>query len=225
MATTYPHEQLLLLALRDDKGTLEAKATMHAFGIGGAILAELSLHGRISIEDNKKAMVNLADPRPLGEPVLDHCLEWVATAKRRARAATWVTRFARIRRLRHRVAAGLCRQGILRDDEDTVLLIFTRKVYPTIDPGPERRLIAQLRDTIFGDSPKLDAEAALVVTLANATGLLAAHFDKRSLKRRKRRLEEIAEGSSAGAATRRAVQAAQQAAVAAVIASSAAATS
>ena len=138
----------MLLALRDDKGTLESKASMHSFALGGALLAELSIHGRIRIDDTKKAMVDVGDRHPLNEPVLDDCLERVVTAKRRARASTWVQRFANMKRLRHRVAAGLCRQGILRDDEDKVLLFFTRKVYPTIDPRPERDLLDRLRNEI-----------------------------------------------------------------------------
>ena len=213
--TLRPHEQLMLLALRDDKGTLESKASMHSFALGGALLAELSLHGRINIEESKKALVDLVDRRPFGEPVLDDCLGRVADAKRRARASTWVQRFANLKRLRHRVAVGLCQRGILRDDEDTVLLFFKRKVYPTVNPEPERRLVAELRDAVFGESASLDPGLALVVTLADATGLLAAHFDKRSLKRRKPRLESIAEGNLVGAATVRAVRAAQQAAMAA----------
>ena len=60
----YPHEQLMLLALRDDKGTLESKASMHSFALGGALLAELSIQGRISIDDTKKAMVDVVDRRP-----------------------------------------------------------------------------------------------------------------------------------------------------------------
>ena len=219
----YPHEQLMLLALRDEKGTLESKASMHSFALGGALLAELSIHGRIRIDDTKKAMVDLADRRPLGEPVLDDCLERVVTAKRRARASTWVQRFANMRRLRHRVAAGLCRQGILRDDEDTVLLFFTRKVYPTIDPRPERELLDKLRDAVLGDARTIDPDVALVVTVGNASGLLAAHFDKATLKRRKDRLEAIAEGDLVGAATKQAVRAAQQAAMAAVSAATTAA--
>ena len=221
--TLRPHEQLMLLALRDDKGTLESKASMHSFALGGALLAELSLHGRITIEESKKALVDLVDRRPFGEPVLDDCLGRVANAKRRARASTWVQRFANVKRLRHRVAVGLCRRGILRDDEDTVLLFFRRKVYPTVNPEPERRLVAQVRDAVFGESASLDPGLALVVTLADATGLLAAHFDKRSLKRRKGRLKEIAEGNLAGAATAQAVRAAQQAAMAAVSAATTAA--
>lgn len=214
----YAHEQLMLLALRDEEGTLESKASMHSYALGGALLAELSAHGRISIEDTKKALVDVANRQPLGEPVLDQCLERMADAKRRARASTWVQRFAGIKRLRHQVAKGLCRKGILRDDEDRVLLFFTRKVYPTIDPAPERELLRRIRDAVNGDSPNIDPELALVVTVANAGGLLRSHFDKALLRRRKARLEAIADGDLVGAATKRAIQAAQQAAIAAATA-------
>ena len=216
------HEQLMLLALRDEKGTLESKASMYGYALGGAMLAELSLRGKIRIGDDKKAFVDLIDRSPLGEPVLDECLDKVANAKRRARATTWVQRFAQVKRLRHRVAQGLCRRGILRDDEDKILLFFTRKLYPTIDPVPERRLVDRLRDVIFSDSTPADADTVIVVALANATGLLPIHFDRKDLRRRKRHLKRLTEGNMAGAAAQQAVLAAQQAAIAAVVAASSA---
>ena len=200
----YMHEQLMLLALRDD-GALEGRALMHRFALGGALLAELLLRDRIRIDESKKAFVELVDRHPLGEPVLDECLDSIADAKRRARTSTWVQRLSNTHRLRHRIAAGLCQRRILRDDEATVLLFFSRKVYPTVDPRPERQLVERLRGAIFGDAPKVDPDIALVVTLANATGLLVVHFDKASLKRRKRRLAELAEDSAIGVATKLAV--------------------
>ncbi len=217
------HEQLMLLALRDEKGTLESRASMYSYALGGAMLAELSLRGKIRIGDDKKAFVDVVDRSPLGEPVLDECLDKVATAKRRARATTWVQRFAQVKRLRHRVAEGLCRRGILRDDEDKILLFFTRKLYPTIDPVPERRLVDRLRAVVFSDSTSADADTVIVVALANATGLLPIHFDKKNLRRRKQHLKRITEGTMAGAAAQQAVHAAQQAAIAAVAAASSAA--
>lgn len=215
------HEQLMLLALRDEKGTLESGASMYPYALGGAILTELSLNGRIRIGRDRKAFVDLVDRSPLGEPVLDECLGRIVTAKRRARAQTWVERFANTKQLRHRVAEGLCRRGILRDDEDTVLLFFTRKVYPTIDPVPERRLVARVRSAVFGNAPP-DPETAIVVALANAAGMLAVHFDRKELRRRKDRLKRITERNPGGAAAKQAVQAAEQAVMVAVTAASAA---
>ena len=103
------------------------------------------------------------------------------------------------------------------------MLFFTRKLYPTIDPVPERRLVDQLRSVIFRDSTSPDAETVIVVALANATGLLPIHFNKKDLRRRKRHLKRLTEGNMAGAAAQQAVLAAQQAAIAAVVAASSAA--
>ncbi len=208
------HEQLMLLALRDGKGTLESGASMYACALGGAILTELSLEGRIRMSRDKKARVGLVDRSPLGEPVLDECLDRVVSARRGATAVAWVQRFANTRRLYHRVAEGLCHRGILRADEGRVLLFFRRRVYPTVDPGPERQLVERLRSAVFSDSTT-DPETAIVVALANATGLLAVHFDRRELRRRKDRLTRITERTPGGAAVRQAVQGAEAAVLAA----------
>ena len=215
------HEQVLLLALRDEKGTVESRAGWYSLALGGAILSELLLAGSIEIADDKNKLVSVVEPRGLGDPILDECLERIGTARRRRSASDWIRSFAGIKRLRHRVAEGLCRRRILKDSEDKVLLLFTRKIYPTIDPAPERRLREQLRRAIFQDSRTVNPRVTILVALAHATGLLRAHFDARDLKRRKHRLDRIAKGDLAGGATRAAVEAAQAVAVmTAIIASS-----
>jgi len=221
----YLHEEVLLLALRDDKGTIESRAGWYSLALGGAILSELLLAGRVEVADDKKKLVDLVQAAPLGDDILDECLQRIAGAKRRRSATAWVQAFAGMRRLRHRVAAGLARRGILKDSEQAVLLVFKRKIYPTIDPAPERALRERLRRAIFRDSKEVDARIGVLVALAHATGLLRVHFDRHDLKRRKARLEAIAKGDRIGGATRQAVQAAQAAAaMAAVSAATVAAT-
>jgi len=218
------HEAVLLLALRDEKGTIERRAGMYSFALGGAILTELSLAERIRVGSDKKKLVDVVDGATLHDPVLDDALQKVVSARRRKSAARWVSSFSGLKRLRHRIAEGLCRRGILEDTEDRVLLLFRRKAYPTIDPGPERRLVEQMRRAIFGEECETDVSTAILVTLGHATGLLNAHFDRKMLKQRKQRLKKIASGDTIGGATAEAVKAAQQAAMAAVIAASVAAT-
>jgi hypothetical protein len=212
------HEQLLLLALRDEKGTLESRAGMYQYALGGAILSELLVEGCIAVGEDKKKLVDVVRIKRMYEPVLDECLGMIASAKRRRSASNWVSRFGQIKKLRHRVASGLCHRGILKDSEDKVLLFFTRRIYPTIDPGPERRLVGSLRKAIFSESRTLNPRTGILVALAHGTGLLSIHFDRKELKRRKRRLEEITRGDLIGGATRQAVQAAQAAAMAAITA-------
>ena len=210
------HEEVLLLALRDRKGTVESRAGMYRFALGGALLAELLLESRIAVGSGKQKLVEVADPGPLHDPLLDECLEKIAAAKRRGSASTWISRFSNMRRLRHRVAEGLCRKGVLKNTEDQVLIFFTRKLYPTIDPAPERALLARIRRAITSSSRRIEPRTGILIALAHATGLLRVHFDRAELKARKARLESIKKGELIGAAAGEAVRAAQAAAMAAI---------
>lgn len=228
------HEEIMLLALAEKKGTVIAEDS-YRFALGGAVLAELLLEKRIAVAEKKKdgrgsglggwlasafAETNLVDAvssKRVGDPVLDECLKRVTTAKRRASLKTWVPRFANMSNLRHRVADGLCKRGILRGDQDKILLIFTRRIYPERDPRPERRIIERLRKAIFTEARDLDPRTVVLLSLADSAGLLKIPFDKKKLRGRKKRIERITSGKLMGQATKEAVQAAQAAMVAAAI--------
>ena len=64
------HEQIMLLALRDEKGTLEFRAGMYPYALGGAILSELVLEGCIAIDEKSKGRVDVVERKPG---------EWVVT--------------------------------------------------------------------------------------------------------------------------------------------------
>ena len=210
------HEQILLLALRDEEGTI-APGTMYQYAIAGAILAELLLLNRIRLDSGKRKLVEVISPRPVGDPVSDECLKKIRDAKRRASLKTWVTRFASIRRLNHRIAERLCQRGILRADEGKVLLVFTRKIYPEVDPAPERELIEQLREAIFTENEGIEPRTVVLASLARSSNLLRIVFDKKELRRRKARLERIVNGEITGKAAQEAIEAMQAAVMAAAI--------
>jgi len=215
--TLFLHEEILLLALRDEEGTI-ASGTLYQYAIGAALLAELLLSKRIEVEQSgKRKLVNLVSPSPLGEPLIDQCLEKVISAKRRAVLQTWVSRFAGVKNLKHRVARQLCRRGILRADEDKVLLIFTRKIYPEVNPEPEKELIERLRRAIFTDTRDINPRTVVLLSLANSTGLLKVVFDKKNLKGRKARIKQIVNGEITGKAATEAIQAMQAAVMVACI--------
>ena len=205
------HEEILLLALRDQEGTITAGA-YYAQAMAGAVLAELLLNRRIGLEPSgKKEVVALLIPKPLGDPVIDECLENIRTAKRRAAAQIWVSRFACLKDLKHRVAHRLCERGILRSDRATVLLLFSQRVYPEVDPRPEKQLVQRLHHAILTESSEIEPRTAILLSLAYSAGFLRLVFDKKQLKRRKLRIQQIANGEHIGKATREAIAAAQAA--------------
>ena len=213
----YLHEELLLLVMRDDEGTV-ASGTMYSFAIGGAVLAELLLHRRISIETRRKSkLANLVDPKRIGAPLLDESLKKIAGARRRASLQSWVSRFANTKHLKHRVAQRLCGRGILRADEDKVLFLFTRKIYPELNPAPEREIVERMRKAIFTDTRNVDPRTVILISLAHHSGVLKAVFDKKKLRARKKRIEQLVNGEIAGCATQEAIEAMQAAVMVAAI--------
>ena len=207
------HEELMLLALRDREGTVFS-GTMYPYGLGGAVLAELVLEERISIDE--KGRVRVESRTPLGHTLIDEWLREMAEREKPRKAADWVGRIANTKELRHRVAVDLVRKGILRADEESVLFIFTRRIYPEVDPGPERDLMDRVDAAVFGDG-SVDARTAVIATLAHHTSILPHLFDRKALKSRKERIEQIAEGDVVVGATADAIESVQAAIMIATI--------
>jgi Golgi phosphoprotein 3 len=211
------HEEIMLLALRDKEGTVFS-GTMYSFAIGGAVLAELLMEKRIDVETvQKKTFARVLNPAPVGDPLLDEWLSRIAGAKRRAQLRDWVSKVAQTRDLKHRVAEQLARRGILRLDEDKVLWIFTRKIYPEVDPNPERDVIERLREAIFGEGREIDPRTVVLLSLASSADLLRYVFDRRELKGRKQRIQQVVNGELTGKATKEAIEAMQAAVMVACI--------
>lgn len=218
------YEEILLLALDDEKGTT-GMSGMHDLAMGGAILAELMLLGAMHIDDDKKKLASAEPGAQVADPLLAECLALVQQAKRRKRGADWVQKFAGLKNLKNRVARGLVTKGVLNESHDKVLGLFTRTIFPARDGGPEQDLIARLNEAVLTDTERLEPRTVIVTTLAQATSLLERAIPKKQLKPRKARLKQLAEGQVAAGATAAAiaaVQATQTAVMVAIIAASAA---
>ncbi len=210
------HEEILLLAMRDDEGTI-ASGTNYQYGIAGAILSELVLRNRIAVDDSgRKKFAEVVDRRSLDAPLLDECLGKIGASKPKP-LQHWVEKFAGIKALKHRVAERLCDRGILREDEGKVLLVFTRRIYPETDSRPEHEITERLRRAIFSDTRDVDARTVVLVSLAHHAGILPAVFDKKELEARKDRIEQVINGETMGKAAKEAIQAMQAAVMVAAI--------
>jgi len=209
------YEEIMLLALRDEEGTIATGYSEYV--VAGAILAELLLDRRISVEDTRKQLVDMQSTNPTGDPIIDECLERIAAGKRRASLQTWVSRLTGIKNLRHKVARQLCDRGILRADEDKVLFIFTRQVYPEINPLPEKKIVDRLRTAIFTDCDELDPRTVVLISLAQGADLLNQTFGRKEVRSRRKRIKKIVNGELTGKATKQVIAACQTAVMVAVI--------
>lgn len=211
------YEEVMLLALRNDRGTI-AGGVMYQQAAGGALLAELIIEGRIrAVSEGRSTYAVVERSEPIGDAILDECLQKAAASTRRRSLLHWVQKFAATKHLKHRVATGLVDQGILREEEGRVLLIFSRRLYPELDPEYERAIVARLSDAIFSDTSTVDARTTVLIAVAQHSGLLKATLDRKRLKTRRQRIDAIVKGDAVGKATRQAIEAVQAAVMVAAI--------
>jgi golgi phosphoprotein 3 len=204
------HEEILLLALDDEKGTTPT-GSMFANAMGGAMLAELVMNKVLSVSSEKDRKVRVLNPLPTGDVLLDEALAMVRDQNKDKKATHWVTKFAGIKDLKKRTAACLVEKGILSEGEDKVLGLFKRTIYPEVDSGPEADLRRRMREAIFTDTLDPDPKTIVVVALTDASQMLPTLFDKKELKGRKERIKRLTSGEVVGQATKEAVEAIQAA--------------
>ena len=211
------YQQLLLLLLKDKEGTVFS-GIFYQQALAGAMIADLLLSRHIDITKIRRSrLINLINSNQTGDDLLDECISKIKNAKRPATIQTWISRFSSLKSLKNRAAISLVRKGILHMDEDKVLFIFRRKIYPETDHEPEREIIGNLQQAIFSDEDKLDPRTLVLLALCHSASVLRYLFDKNDLKSRKKRIEKIAAGEVTGLATKEVIQAVQTAIMIAAI--------
>ncbi|MEQ4207155.1 GPP34 family phosphoprotein [Actinopolymorpha sp. B9G3] len=218
-------EDLLLLLVDDATGKPVTDGTKLDHAIAGALLLELALQGKIDVaetreENVRKGRLVVRDHAPVGEPVLDDALTFIA-GKNGKKPDSVIGPLGK--GLRARLLSGLADRGILRREEGRILGIFPTTRWPAEDSRHENALRERLHDVLVVGLTPDDRIGALVSLLSaiDVVPKVVESLDRRALKRR---AEEIAEGAWAADAVRRAVEAVNAATVA-TIAATAAATS
>jgi Golgi phosphoprotein 3 (GPP34) len=166
-------EELLLLAY-DLRGKCRIDPVELDCGVGGALLSELRLAGRLRLDGTAPAV---ADPEPLGDPILDGLLAEIAASPRSRTAQEWVTRL-RATDHRQRLMARLAERGQVAVDRHRLhrtlgVLVQTR--HPVRDIvglwEAQQRVVAAV-----ATGAPVDARTLALGALVAAAGLGKAVF-------------------------------------------------
>ncbi|HEY7034690.1 MAG TPA: GPP34 family phosphoprotein [Thermomicrobiales bacterium] len=195
-------EDLLLLVLDDDKGTVSwPRSVALRHGLGGALLMDLALQERIDSRDKKIVSV---DPSPTGDAVLDAALDTFRASTKPRDAKHWVKQLGGRPGLKEQLARRLVGCGILREQDRTFLWVFHDHRFPTGDPGPEATLREMIRDAALG-AAEPDPRTLLLLSLVNACNLAGGLFSREERKQATRRIKDLVEGEQFGKAVGKAI--------------------
>lgn len=191
-------EEIALLAY-DDKTGKQVGGMFVSYGLGGALLAELALLGRVELTEKR---VTVTDPSPTGDALLDDALRRIVETPGR-RPARWVD--ALRKGVEAAVLDRLVASGQLRKEEGRVLLVVPVTRYPAADDSAERDARDRLHVAVRpGSSP--DQRTVALALLAHACGMDAQAFPGVDGKALRNRLDELAAGDWAAKATKQAVE-------------------
>lgn len=188
-------EELLLLLLDDEKGTVSATAANA--GLAGALLLDLVAAGKV---DDRIARTG-TEP---SEPAL--AAAWRAIDEPKP-AKHWVNKLpGRLKPIKGTIAGGLVARGVLDERRHKTLGLFSSTRYPELDPGPETELRARLRRVLV-DGEEPDERTAALLGLLVPLDLVKRLVERDERKAAVARAKAIAERGPVGDAVRAAVQA------------------
>ncbi|MGV9773240.1 GOLPH3/VPS74 family protein [Streptosporangium sp. NPDC003464] len=206
-------EEVLLLAYSEAEGRQLVSSSELDAALGGALLAELTVNGRIDLAGKK---VTVLDPTPLGEEELDATLARIAADTKERKPDWWIYKLHSAK-LRKRLLSRLAERGVLGEETRKILGIFPSTRYPERDPSVELAVRERVQSVLSGAVP--DRRIAVLIAVLHAAKIDRKAFPGAS----KERIKEITEGDWAGEAVAKTIAAINAAVMAGVIAASVAA--
>ena len=183
-------EQLLLLALHDEKGTiLSTAATSIRYGLSGAVLMELALRKKVEIHNKK---IVLVDDSYTGDNVLDEAIALIKNLGKDKNAEYWVNKLSSKIKIQEVMLKRLVDKGILKAEEHKILWIFDSPHYPMKDSGEESEIRERIRRVVL-HKDIAETRMLVLIGLVNACRITNEIFSKEERKDAKKRIKEIIE--------------------------------
>ncbi len=200
-------EELLLISLDDQKGSPYGVVTQTAlrYGLAAALLADLALHRRICVEDQRVVLSpcdagaeHLAGTT--GDPLLDGALEQLSKADRSHKVKYWINALG-FRKLPGRVTQGLVARGVLREEDHCYYGARPKPVYSEGDTPTKYWIKQGLRAAVLAGVP-LERRQVVLLSLLRACRILNLIFTRDERKAAGKHVDQLVEGEDFGVALR-----------------------
>lgn len=207
-------EDLMLLLLDDESGVVKGEANLH-YTLGGAVLMELALLGRVDLDHRKR--VHAVAGEALGDTILDEAMRQVAKRPRHVHTVLVEIGLELDGQLRHR----LVERGMLARERSKMLGIIPVTRMPAQDLPYEAALLERVR-AVLEDGAAPDSRTAALTAVLSAGGTLAElHPAIRRSRAVTERARELREGTWGAAAVNQAILVAAVASIGGAVAEAA----
>ncbi len=184
------YEELYLLAIHEEKGTILAAAERNLpYGIAGAMLAELALLGMIQINDRHR--VEVKDAAQLEDDFLNHTLQEIKASEQPHKIGYWIDRLSdEPKKFYKHLAEKLVQEGVVTREDKRLLWVVPPPEAPEPCGSEKFWLKARLRKVALAGQ-EADLRDLALLKLAQACNWEDLLFMKDERKVASRRLYEL----------------------------------
>ncbi len=195
-------EELLLLALDDEKGVIIDKTSVK-YGLIGAILMDLALRNKI---DTDLESLMVVDASPTGDAILDEVLTKIAQINANKTISYWIVNLSYdSKAIEEKLLNRLIQKGILKKKEQKILWVFSLRRYPVQDKKEEKEVKTRLREVIFSDTIP-DPHDIVLISLIKACYLTNEIFSDKEINIVHERIGQIAKMDLIGQAVSKVIE-------------------
>ena len=189
-------EEIVLLSLDDATGAhLPLLPHAIAYGLAGAVLADLEMAGRIATDTKCVKVLNAAST---GNPLLDPWLQRIAAEEKCHPISYWLGILSDQKRDIEKTALDhLVERGILKHQDKKILWVIGLRRYPTVHNEERVEVKTRLARLIQGDEQPTHFDATLISLLRGAY-LISEVLGCELLDGRSERVATIADADPVG---------------------------
>lgn len=206
-------EEFFLLCIDDNKGkVISAVSDGLHLGLAGALLADLALHGKISVAEKKLAIL---DPSPVGDPILDAGLAIITSEKRTRKLDFWLQKLGN-KKLASQVVERLVEKNVIRVEKKRYLWVIPYEVFPQVDASAKYWVKHHLRSATLAGG-EVTPGIVTLLSLLKACQLLNLVFTRDEQKAAERKVTKLVNGEVIGKALAETIAEIEAAAAAVVV--------
>lgn len=183
-------EEIVLLTVDERTGKVHSSQRHGtAYALGGALFFDLALAGKI---DTGTEEIHIVDVAPTGHAAMDHFLAEMAKQPELNTVRAWIQEAFGYRDYLEEFALGsLVERGVLRHETSRKLWIIDVNRFPMVDNRPARHVRQRLAEAIQSDAIP-ETRDIMLVSVADASGLLECAVALEDLDRRRERVRLLA---------------------------------
>jgi hypothetical protein len=213
-------EELFLISINDEKGVVHSGVAQNLrYGLAGAVLADLTLLGKLGLDENRQVIV--LDEVLTRDEILNEALSRIVRSNRPRRPSYWVSELAQqVKQFQSRLASGLATMGILRKEGLRFMWIIPYEIYPQQEASAKYWIKHRLREVVLANVTP-DERTTVLLSLLRACRMLDLVFTKDERKAARHKIEHYGRNEVFGQAVAETLDAIEAAALAAIVAASA----